>query len=206
MRFAPGRSIVCRDVFRGRVAFARAFWVVEDRDDLLSCFTEPGAECRMQSTYLTGDRLRYLHDLAAGTWTLEPMAWHSSRVLLLLPPETWYAYALFFDPESGELRHYYVNFQEPWRRTHCGFDTFDLCLDLVVTPERRWYPKDESELELAVELGVVSPAAEASIRRACDEVITQIERGQPPFDGSSSDWRPPPDTEGPRLPSGWADL
>lgn len=29
----------------------------------------------------------------------------------------------------------------PYRRSHCGFDTFDLDLDIVINPQHEWHWK-----------------------------------------------------------------
>ena len=48
--------------------------------------------------------------------------------------------------EDGELEHWYVNFEQPLRRTPVGFDTFDEKLDLIVRPDGSYRWKDEDEL------------------------------------------------------------
>ena len=54
--------------------------------------------------------------------------------------------------ESGEQWGWYVNFQEPYRRTERGIETMDLALDIIAEPDRSsWRWKDEDEFALLIE-------------------------------------------------------
>ncbi|MFJ5938817.1 DUF402 domain-containing protein [Streptomyces sp. NPDC093071] len=58
------------------------------------------------------------------------------------PPTAWFSINAFFvsDNEGGRRpRNWYVNFEHPTRRGQTGFDTLDLAVDLVITPDlARW--------------------------------------------------------------------
>jgi hypothetical protein len=90
---------------------------------------------------------------------------------------------------AGTFRGWYVNVQEPVRRTPVGFDVVDLTLDIVVRPDLSWYWKDEDELALALSRGGLSEAFAAQIRHAGEEVVELIESRQSPFNG---EWAPLP--------------
>ncbi|MFB7209487.1 DUF402 domain-containing protein [Streptomyces sp. NPDC056255] len=66
----------------------------------------------------------------------------------------WFSVHAFFVPDSGggrRLRNRYVNFERPTRRAEGGYDTFDLAVDLVVTPDlTRWEWEDEDETRTCV--------------------------------------------------------
>ena len=81
-------------------------------------------------------------------------------------------------------RCWYVNLQAPLRRTAIGFDTTDLFLDLVGTPDgSRWTWKDEDEAEQAVTEGLLDDAALARIRGEAQALAAQavVHHGQAVF-------------------------
>jgi NAD(P)H-flavin reductase len=45
---------------------------------------------------------------------------------------------VFWEGASRDLAGWYVNIQEPFRRTSIGFDTQDLELDIVIEPDGSW--------------------------------------------------------------------
>jgi hypothetical protein len=93
---------------------------------------------------------------------------------------------------------WYVNLQEPLRRTPLGFDTCDQLLDLVRTRDGKWRWKDERELGAAVERGFLSNEEAAAIRAEGERVIAAD-----PFPTGWEDWRPDPSWPAPALPPGW---
>jgi predicted RNA-binding protein associated with RNAse of E/G family len=60
----------------------------------------------------------------------------------MLEPGAWHSVDVEFDA-AGAFAGWYVNLQEPLRRTGSGFDTVDLVLDLVVGTARD-HPGDVS--------------------------------------------------------------
>ena len=212
-RFLAGETAVQRDVFRGKVWSAHAMHVVEDSAEAFVLECRPGAEVlasvRWIDWLLTGDRARReqaLPDLAAGTWELGRWAWRGTAVREWAPPDTWFSVYAFYDVADGDrLDRWYVNFQQPMRRTALGFDTFDLLVDLVVAPDlSRWEWKDEDEYAQGRRLGVVSDADHRAVERAREEAVALIEARGGPF-AASPPWRaaaPAPDRPTPTLPGG----
>jgi protein associated with RNAse G/E len=104
---------------------------------------------------------------------------------------------------DGEHYGWYVNLQQPFRRTDLGLETMDLALDLIVEPDRSWRWKDEDELELFVERGAFAPELPQRLRREALEVVGRAERNEPPFSEPWPEWQPDPAWERPTLPDGW---
>ena len=67
-------------------------------------------------------------------------------MLQLQRPGEIHAVWVFWHGPEREFRGWYVNLQEPFRRTSLGFDTQDLELDLVVALDGSWQYKDEEKL------------------------------------------------------------
>jgi predicted RNA-binding protein associated with RNAse of E/G family len=70
-------------------------------------------------------------DLSA--WVSTDVVWAGGSLFRLLEPGAWHSVDVEFDA-AGAFAGWYVNLQEPLRRTGSGFDTVDLVLDLVVAP------------------------------------------------------------------------
>ena len=71
-------------------------------------------------------------------------------MLALHRPGDAYAVFVFWEGPERRLACWYVNFQDPFRRTAIGFDTLDHELDLVVEPDGSRWLKDEDSLDLRV--------------------------------------------------------
>jgi uncharacterized protein len=124
-------------------------------------------------------------------------------VLIVTDPVAANAIRHRWHPVSWEFQGWYVNLQAPLTRTPLGFETEDHFLDILVRPDRSWSWKDEDELELAVERGRVTAAKAEAIRAEGDRIVTRIEAGEFPFDGSLVDWRPDPAWGVPELRAEW---
>jgi hypothetical protein len=124
--------------------------------------------------------------------------WHSYRVLILVRPGDGFAFELLWRADDDTFAAWYVNLQEPLRRTALGFDTDDLVLDIWVEPDGSWEWKDEDELEVAVALGRFTAAQAAEIRSVGERVVAER-----PWPTGWEEWRPDPSWQLPRLPDGW---
>ena len=134
-------------------------------------------------------------------WTHTDHEWDVST-LWILEPDDWYAVWVSWLPD-GPHWGWYVNFQEPFRRTARGFQSMDLMLDIVVDPDRSWRWKDEDEFELMIERGIYDSELAATVRSEADRIIAKIESNQAPFDQPWDAWKPPSDWGLPELPSNW---
>jgi hypothetical protein len=167
--------------------------VVVDRPDLVALFIPRGAT--------------YMRWVAAGDGSrrLEPGAWRRD-VLRLMFPETPFSVWLFWEHGQGGRRFssYYINMEEPFRRSPVGFDTNDHALDIVVAPDFSWRWKDEDELSARVRDGIYSEPFAAEVRSAALAVLGLVERRASPFADGWETWEPDPAWEVPVLPDTWA--
>lgn len=93
---------------------------------------------------------------------------------------------------SARQQCWYVNFQHPYLRTPSGFDTLDLLLDLVITPDlSQWRWKDEDTQ--ARRLGVVTDTVHQHVDHARDQALDMIRNRQGPFhpERHQPRWAPP---------------
>jgi hypothetical protein len=101
---------------------------------------------------------------------------------------------------------YYVNMEEPFRRTHVGFDTNDHALDIVVAPDLIWRWKDREELDAIESAGGYSAGFAQAVREEGERAAARIEERRTPFDGSLLDWRADDRWPVPAFPAGWRDV
>jgi Protein of unknown function (DUF402) len=192
----PPPLVLYRSIYRGRIIFAQPGYLLEETPDRVVTATVPGAQCRM----LTGPRSDIMSALSAGRERTEYIAWSITRVAWITPFESAYALGLFWNDASDRFIGYYVNLQEPVRRSPFGFDSLDYALDIVIEPDGSWRWKDEDELEDAVNQGVFTASEAAAIRAQGERVIADIPTLLPT---GWEDWRPDPTWPPLLLPAGW---
>jgi hypothetical protein len=199
-----GDVIAWRGIFNKRVWHVKPTIVVKDSPQELVLALLPGAECIADQNYPKGQtngKRRW--EFTDHDWVLAPYTWRTNRLLLILEPETFYSTILFWNDASHEFLCYYINFQQPFQRSHCSIDTLDLELDLVVNPDFSSEWKDVDDYEMCVKAGVILPEWVQGIDLAKDEVLGRIAARRYPFDGSWLDWKPDPDWTPPKLPENW---
>ena len=195
-RFARGEAVALREIWNGRVWSARAAIVVEDREDQTTFFVP--AEAMRMAAVRDGAMLRIPQD----GFELAPRTSGEAPALSFGWPDRWHGTLLFFLPD-GRPRNWYVNLQEPLRRTDVGFDYLDLKLDVIVEMEGSWLWKDEDELAEAIAQGLVPAEDEARLRAEGERAVRRIVDREPPFDRDWTTWSPDPDWPAPALPDAW---
>jgi hypothetical protein len=153
-RFAPGDAILIRSVWRDEVWLAHSVRVVADDPDLLATWLAPGTPYMRPAVR---EKLPFHQRLVNRPW-------EAPGVLQLTRPGDAHNVWVF-------AHGWYVNLQEPLRRTALGFDTCDQLLDLVRSRDGRWRWKDEHELAAAVERGFLSADEAAAVRAEGERVI-----------------------------------
>ena len=190
-RFAPGDVVLLRHVHEGRAYFAVPARIVAD-DDVVAWWIAPGTP-GIYPLGLADERLL----LPLREWATREHAWYGSGNLDVTRPGDWYGLRLFWSGD-GAFEAWYVNLQEPLRRTPRGFDTRDLQLDLLVRPDGSCELKDEDHLAQAVAFGHV----DAELARGLREEVERL-RANPPWPTGWEGWRPDPAWPVPELPPDW---
>jgi len=200
----PDDVIASRGIYRNRVWSVIPTIVVGDCLEELALALLPATECLVEETYSKGKKAaRRLWDFKVADWRLAPFFWHSSRLLLLHEPDKFYSTWLFWHETDKEFLGYYINFQLPFRRSHCGIDTRDLELDIDISPDLSFNWKDQDEYQKAIDCALILPEWTQEIEKAKLEILDRLEKCQYPFDGSWLDWTPDPTWSPPTLPGNW---
>jgi hypothetical protein len=199
--WSTGSQILYREVTHGKVWTAKPVTVIRDAPDLvaLSMLRDtPWKVCAPCDA--ATDLLHCKADLSP--WRLDDAVWGRGDTVFLITPGKAHAVHVLWDAERRFVG-WYVNMQEPIRRTCLGFDFLDHELDIVVSPDRDWRWKDRDHLEQAQIIGSLSPEQARAITQEAQQVVDDIARRVVPFDGSWNDWSPPSDRTIPSLPDGW---
>lgn len=190
-RWRPGDAIVLRYITRvgSRPGMSWPARVVADGPDLLALWIPAGVEYRAWRNHPDGTR------------ELVPARWRRDTLRLMFPGRGHSVWLSWDAP--GRLRGYYVNFEEPFRRTRIGVDTNDHVLDIVIGPDRTWVWKDRDEFEQRVREGVFLPEFAGRLLAEAAEVVRAIEAWASPFSDGWEAWRAPGDWPPPALPGDW---
>jgi predicted RNA-binding protein associated with RNAse of E/G family len=128
---------------------------------------------------------------------IRPAPKRLSRTRALGVADRAHSLSVLWDAEWN-FRSWYVDLQEPLRRTRLGFDTRDQALDVVVEPDGTWHWKDEDHLAELTRLGAFTAAESAAIRAEGQRVIDAR-----PWPTGWEEWRPDPAWSLPMLPPDW---
>ncbi len=153
------------------------YHVVADRDDLLALHIPRGS---IYKRWARG---------AAGRELVDDV-WRRDVLRLMFPGQHHSIWLFWSDDDERAFSAYYVNMEEPFRRTPLGVDTNDHTLDVMVTPEHEWRWKDAEQMAERVEQGVFSAEFAAAVQAEGERVIEVIERRGSPFSDGWEQWQP----------------
>ena len=203
--FSPGDAVAHRSVDRAAriVMTVLPQVVVVDGPDLIATYMPAGAIGKRRSGRRGGGpRGRHLVHWDGG---YEDRPWTGTNVVMLHRPGDAFSVWSAWHAQTWEPAWWYVNLEDPWRRTPIGFDSRDRELDLWSEPGvAGWHWKDEDELAFAVEQGRFTMAEANAIREDGEHALESIRRAEPPFDRDWSGWRPDPHWQVPVLPESWS--
>lgn len=189
LSWQPGDVLVRREVLNDGSAWAEiAVIVVEDSPELLVTYIPEGAPIRFPPT-------------AHGPhpW-LGKERWHGHGTLMLQRPGESYAVWVFWSGPEREFRGWYLNLQEPFRRTELGYDTQDLELDIWLPREGGYQLKDDHVMEDRVAEGRFTADQVAATRTEAERIVEELERDGRWWSEEWANWEPDPDWPTPRFP------
>ncbi len=165
--------------------------VVADLPDMLATYLPEGAPFAFAENHPQGKH----------PWEGR-RAWHGHGVLMLQRPGESYAVWHFWDGSDRSFAGWYMNIQEPFRRTAVGFDTQDLELDLWAPAGGGWELKDNDLLDVRVTEGRFT-AARAGEIRAIGATIAGLLDADEGWWGGWTSWEPDPGWAPATPPQGW---
>jgi hypothetical protein len=202
--FATGSSVVWRSRPDGDVGYVIGCRVLRDDGDVAAVVQPTGSPIMRRSAQRGGPNGR---SFIPGTWDGSRVAsrWDRPPTVRLRP--VGHPYSVMRTWLAGEERFdgWYVNLEQPWRRTAVGFDSRDDVLDVVVSDDLdECRLKDVDELEFTVQVGMFTPAEAAAIRAAAEVAIADVAARRWPFDETAWNQALPAHLLIPTtLPPGW---
>jgi Protein of unknown function (DUF402) len=187
-----GETIVHREVWRGRPWCVAPVVVVEDTPDLLV-------------TYLPEEAPFAFPPSADGRphpW-FGKRCWEGNGVLMLRRPGEGYSVWHFWDGPERSFVGWYLNLEEPARRTTVGYDTQDLELDVWIPVDGPWRFKDEEMLEDRVRDGRYTEEQAEATRALGRELGAMLDDGECWWDERWASFTPERGWRAPVLPDGW---
>jgi len=146
--------------------------VVRDDDDLLATYIPPGPEPH--------------------PWSAR-RSWQGHGVLMLQRPGEAHAIWVFWQGPHREHHGWYVNFQEPFRRTERGYDTQDLELDIWIPAGGGWAWKDADVLEHRIAEGRFTREQVDATWLEGRRVAAELDAGRRWWDPRWALWEPDPE-------------
>ncbi len=170
----------------GKVLWAYPTVVVEDTADLIALYLPAGAVGK------DSDPKPEPRDfMAIERIPVVDCTWERTDVLMLIVPGEAFSTYLMWETGTTKLDCWYINLQEPIRRTKIGFDTMDNMLDIVVSSDMaKWRWKDEVEFAEAQRIGFYSPAQASAIRAAGERALRLLTSEWRSFYEGWKQWRP----------------
>ena len=175
--------------------------VVEEATDFVALYQPAGTIWKRAAGERSGPRGRNMLP-ADRSGSYEDVPWTGDGVVRVHRfGEEWSVWR-WVDSGGEWSEHFYLNLEDPWRRTAIGFDSGDWELDIVGTPES-WTYKDEDELQWSANVGLVDADWVARTRDAGRRASAALELGAWPFNADWSRWRPAAELPLPALPRDW---
>ena len=119
---------------------------------------------------------------------------------MLQRPGDDYALWVFWEGPERHLDSWYINLQEPFRRSERGYDTQDLELDIVVMPDLSWQLKDDDVLEERVREGRYTVEQIHEAREQARRLTALIDAGDLWWSEAWAAWEPDPNWPMPGFP------
>ena len=120
-------------------------------------------------------------------------SWEGHGVLMLQRPGEAHAIWVFWEGEFREHAGWYVNFQEPFRRTDHGYDTQDLELDIWIDAGGGWAWKDADVLEQRIAEGRFTREQVDETWAEGRRVAAELDAGRRWWDPRWALWEPDPE-------------
>ena len=180
-----------REVWRGKTWEGLIVFVVDDAPDLLVYLPE-GSPFGFPEGDWPGGRHPW-HGRGG---------WEGHGVLMLQRPGESYAVWHFWHGR-GTFNGWYLNLQEPFRRTAVGYDTQDLELDIWVSVDGSWSFKDADLMEERIADGRFTREQVTEIFAEGDRIAAMLDAGERWWAEAWSRWEPPAGWIAPPLPEGW---
>ena len=199
--FQSGQTVVLREIWYGKIKRATPVIVVEDTPEFSAFYSPQGTISKLcrapDGTPLTID------NLIRSDWILGDLIGDRYNTLRLKIQDKGYSIIIFWNANDNSHELWYVNLEEPFRKTKIGYDCTDYFLDVLISPDlSEWRWDDEDELAEAVKAGLITNKQSSELYIEGEKAVKWLQSGKSPFNGWGK-WQPGPSWGIPVLPAGW---
>ncbi len=196
--WSPGESATLRGVGK-EVIWVYPVFVVQDTEKLIVLYMPAGVQGKNVDHRPTPEEYLFPESI-----NCVDHQWSRTDVLMIIVPDESFSTYIMWNTGTRDIDCWYINLQEPIRRTSIGFDTADNVLDVVVSPDmNEWHWKDEDEFERVVKLGFFSAEKAREIWATGEKAIQLITKERRALYEQWKDWQPNPVWEFPKLSPDW---
>jgi hypothetical protein len=195
---STGESATLRGVGQ-KVYWAFPTLVVQDSQDLIVLYMPAGVLGKDTEHKPTTKELLSIDEIK-----ITDYQWQRTDVLMVIAPDDSFSTYIMRDTVTKEIDCWYVNLQEPIRRTFIGFDTMDNMLDVVISPDMStWRWKDDDEFIAAQNIGFYSPGKAREIWAEGERAVQLITKERRDLYKKWEMWQANPEWELPILSPDW---
>jgi hypothetical protein len=197
----PGANVTLRGV-GSKVFWAYPAIVVQGTTDLIALYMPAGIFGKNVEQRPTPQNL-----LSPDKINIVDCQWERTDVLMLIVPGEAFSTYVMWKTGTKELVCWYINLQEPIRRTSIGFDTMDNMLDVVVSPDMSgWKWKDDDEFAEAERVGLYSHEKAREIWADGEKAAKLVTVERRAFYEKWKMWQAKPEWKTPKLSPLWNKL
>jgi protein associated with RNAse G/E len=193
-----GASATLRGV-GDKVYWAFPTIVIQDSPELIVLYMHAGVQGKNVDHKPAASEL-----FSANKLNVIDFQWQRTDVLMLIVPSEAFSTYIMWETGTKNLDCWYVNLQEPIRRTSIGFDTMDNMLDVVISPDMdTWRWKDDDEFSEAQKIGFYSPEKARDIWSEGERAVQLITKERRDLYKKWEKWQANPEWELPILSPDW---
>jgi hypothetical protein len=195
----PGTNAILRGV-GSKVFWAYPTIIVQDSPALIALYLPAGVTGKDTDHRPTPQELLSSPE----SISIVDCQWERTDVLMLIVPGEAFSTYLMWKTGTKELDCWYINLQEPIRRTNIGFDTMDNMLDVVISPDMsKWKWKDDDEFVEAERVGFYSHEKAQEIWNIGKNAIKTVTVDRRPLYEKWKIWQAKPEWRIPELSPLW---
>jgi len=196
--WSPGENATIRGV-GNKVFWAYPTIVVQDTSDMIALYMPAGVLGKDTDHKPTPKEL-----LSPAQINIIDYQWNRTDVLFLIVPGDSFSTYIMWETGTRNLDCWYINLQEPIRRTNIGFDTMDHMLDVVISPDMtEWKWKDADEFAEAQKIGFYSAEKARRIWAEGEKAIRYLTSERRSSYEKWKEWQPNPVWKIPKLSPAW---
>ena len=196
----PKTPIIIREISKGKIWTVRPVTIIQDSASLIVFYIAPGTSFKHPKEIDSDNVPRHL---VSSNWRLVDKTWKGGGAIYISKPHEPYMIIGFMNDGNSEVERWYINLQDPLRRTDLGFDYLDMELDVEINKDlSQWKWKDEDQFDELVSNGIIPLSKSIELRKIGQNIATSVINKESIIE-KWKDWVPPFDLTIHNIPDNW---